>query len=75
MKKNMILFLKGILIGIGKMLPGVSGGMIAIMLHVYQQGLYILAHIKQIKKEQISFLFLIGSGIFLAMILSSNVIL
>lgn len=68
-----MLFLKGILIGIGRMLPGISGGMIAVMLGVYDKGLFSLLHWK--KKESIQFLFVLGSGILVSMILSSYFLL
>lgn len=71
----MVLFLKGILIGIGKMLPGVSGGMIAMMLNVYEEGLYTIAHLKEMGKQNLIFLFFLGSGILIAMVGSSNFIL
>ena len=38
MKEFIILVLKGILIGIGKIIPGVSGAMIAITLGIYEKG-------------------------------------
>ncbi len=66
----MLLFLKGILIGIGKMIPGVSGGLIAINLQVYEKGVYSLTHLNQ--KESLFFLINIGSGILLAMIMVSR---
>lgn len=68
-----MLFLKGILIGIGKMLPGISGGMIAVMLGVYDKGLFSLFHWKE--KESIQFLFILGSGILVSMIFSSQFLL
>lgn len=69
------IFLKGFLIGFGKMLPGVSGGMIAMMLKVYEKGLSSIAHFFEDIKNNSFFLGNIGIGIFIAIILSSKVIL
>ena len=35
--KKIVLVLKGLLIGIGKIIPGVSGGLIAISLNLYDK--------------------------------------
>lgn len=34
-----VLFFKGILVGVGKIIPGVSGAIIAILLGIYEEGL------------------------------------
>ena len=60
MKNIIINLLKGIVIGIGKIIPGVSGAVIAISLGVYEKG---LEAITKINKENIKFLINIGSGI------------
>ena len=39
MKENIKLILKGFIIGLGKIIPGVSGAMLAITLGVYETGL------------------------------------
>lgn len=69
----MILFLKGLLIGIGKMIPGVSGGLIALNLHVYEKGVYSLTHLNE--KESFHFLIPIGCGILVSMVLVSHFLL
>ena len=74
MKKNVILFLKGIIIGIGKIIPGVSGAMLAISLGVYEQLIAAMANIFKDTKANFKFLLIIGSGIILSIMLSSNVI-
>lgn len=75
MKESIILFIKGIIIGIGKMLPGVSGGMLAILLGVYEEGLEAIAHFFDAIKKYSKFLLIIGSGIGISIILTSKVIM
>ena len=38
--KTLILFFKGLIIGIGKVIPGVSGSLLAISLGVYEEILF-----------------------------------
>ena len=47
----MIDILKGILIGIGKILPGISGSLIAISLGVYYKSIHIIGNIYKINKD------------------------
>lgn len=72
MKNIIVNLLKGIVIGIGKIIPGVSGAVIAISLGVYEKG---LEAITKINKENIKFLINIGSGIVISIILFSKLIL
>lgn len=74
MKENIILILKGIIIGMGKIIPGVSGGILAISLGVYEKCLSAVSHpIREIKKN-FKFLFLLTLGIFLSIFIMSNLI-
>ncbi len=75
MKATIILFFKGIIIGIGKMLPGVSGGMLAILLNVYEESLNAIAHFFDHVRKYSTFLMIIGSGIGIAIVFSSKVIM
>lgn len=75
MKKNLILFLKGIIIGIGKIIPGVSGAMLSISLGVYEQLISSMANIFKETKKNLQFLLIIGSGIVVSIMLSSNIIM
>ncbi len=75
MKKNIILFIKGIIIGIGKIIPGVSGAMLSISLGVYEQLISSMANIFKDTRKNIKFLLIIGSAIILSIILSSNIIM
>lgn len=67
-------FFKGFIIGIGKIIPGVSGAMLAITMGIYDKAIYYLNNFKQNKKECIKFLFPIGLGIMVAIIVFSKII-
>ena len=73
--EQIILVLKGFLIGIAKIIPGVSGGMIAISLGLYEKGIDALSHFFQNVKGHIKFLFFVGIGIALAIVFGSKFIL
>lgn len=75
MKKSLILFLKGIIIGIGKIIPGVSGAMLSISLGVYEQLISSMANIFTETKKNLKFLLIIGAGIIISIMLSSNLIM
>ena len=65
----------GLLIGIGKIIPGVSGSIIAIRFNVYERIINsLLKYFQDIKKNTI-FLFSIFSGVLIAIILLSKLIL
>ena len=51
----LILFLKGFIIGIGKIIPGVSGSVLAVSMGVYEKSLDYLANFRKMLKK---FLFL-----------------
>lgn len=66
--------LKGFIIGIGKIIPGVSGAMLAITLGVYDKALYYITNFFKNKKESIKYLLPLGIGILLSIIIFSKVI-
>ena len=70
----MILFLKGIIIGIGKIIPGVSGSLLAIRLNVYEMLVYSVNNVFKDFKNSALFLMKLGIGIMVAIIFGSNVI-
>lgn len=72
--KTIILFIKGLIIGIGKIIPGVSGAVLAIILKVYDQGIESITNIINNPKKSIPFLIKVGLGIILGIILFSNII-
>lgn len=69
----MLLILKGFIIGIGKIIPGVSGSVLAIRLGVYEDMISALNNI--LKKDNIIFLTKLCIGILLAIILGSKVLI
>ncbi len=68
-------FLKGIIIGLGKVIPGVSGAILAASLGIYEKGLEILSNLKTQLFKNIKFVLSIGLGILCAMVLGSKLIL
>lgn len=73
--KSLILFLKGLVIGLGKIIPGVSGSLLAISLGVYEEALNKIESIWKTKKESLFFLFPLGVGILLSVLFASNIML
>lgn len=71
---DLILILKGFLIGVGKIIPGVSGSLIAITLGIYDKMLGSVSNFFKDIKENIKFLGLLGIGIILAVILTSKLL-
>ena len=72
---NMSLFIKGILIGIGKIIPGVSGALLAINFGVYEKLIESVTNFFSNWKENLKFLLTIISGIVLSILLGSKIIL
>lgn len=74
MDKNYILFIKGFIVGIGKIMPGVSGSLLAISMGIYDKSLTSISTFFTNMKKSIKFLMPIGIGILLAIIFFSNII-
>ena len=55
-------FLKGLIIALGFILPGVSGGVLAAILGIYERMLEFLAHITKNFKENFMFFLPVGIG-------------
>lgn len=70
-----MLILKGIIIGIGKIIPGVSGSMLAISMGIYQRMIDSVNNFFKDVKNNFAFLFKIGIGVLLSIIFFSNIIL
>lgn len=70
----MLNFFKGFIIGIGKIIPGVSGAMLAAIMGVYDKALYYICNFRKNIKESIKYLSPIAGGILLSIILFSKVI-
>lgn len=67
-----MLFIKGLIIGIGKVMPGVSGALLAINFKVYDRLVESLVNFFSDWKNNLRFLLELGSGIIIAIILFSN---
>lgn len=75
MKENIKLILKGFVIGLGKIIPGVSGAMLAITMGVYEKGLRAISNLFKEFKQHFKFLLFLGIGIVLAIVLGSKVVI
>ena len=71
----MLLVLKGIIIGIGKIIPGVSGSMLAISMGIYQKLINSVNNFFECPKDSFKFLFKIAIGVIISMVFFSNIIL
>lgn len=67
-----MLFIKGLIIGIGKVMPGVSGALLAINFKVYDRIVGSLVNFFSDWKRNLRFLLELGLGIIIAIILFSN---
>ena len=70
----MNLFLKGFIIGIAKIIPGVSGAMIAVTFGIYDRLINAITNFFDDKKGNFKFLLIVGSGIFLSIVSCSGII-
>lgn len=73
--KSMILFIKGIIIGIGKIIPGVSGAVLAVILKIYDKVIDMVVNFKKDIKNNLIYLFILSLGILTGIILFSKIIL
>ena len=74
MRESYILFIKGFIIGLGKIIPGVSGALLAISMGIYDEALNAIGNFFKDIKKNIKFLIPTGIGVLLAIIFFSNVI-
>jgi putative membrane protein len=74
MLKWVILFIKGFVIGIGKIIPGVSGAILAISLGVYEKGINSINNFFDDIVNNFKFLVTLGLGVMISIVLFSNVI-
>ena len=74
MKDTFILFVKGLVIGMGQIIPGVSGGMLAITFGLYERGVNAISNFFRNIKENIRFLFPLGLGILFSILMTSKII-
>lgn len=71
----MQLFIKGFIIGLGKVIPGVSGAMLAISLNVYEQAITSISTFYKNPTKNIKFLIPLGLGVITAIITTSKIII
>ncbi len=72
--KNIILVIKGFFIGIANLIPGISGGTIAIVLGIYDKLIDSISHLFSKLKENIKFLTPIFIGLVISILTMSRVI-
>ena len=75
MKEKFILIIKGFIVGVGKIIPGVSGAMLAITLGIYDKCIYAISNFTKNIKNNLNLLFFIGIGIILSVGLFSNMVI
>ena len=74
MKENIVLVVKGFIMGIANVIPGVSGGTLALTLGIYEKFITAISHFFSNLKENIKFLIPIAIGMVLAIITMSSLI-
>ena len=74
MKKNIMLVIKGFIMGIANIIPGVSGGTLALILGIYEDFIGAISHFFSNFKMNIKFLLPIVIGMVLAIVSLSRVI-
>lgn len=72
--KSITLIVKGFLIGTAKIIPGVSGAMLAISMGIYEKAMQAISEYRKNPIEHFQFLCPLGIGAMLAVILSSKII-
>lgn len=68
-------FIKGIIVGIGKIIPGVSGSILAISLGIYEESIKAINNLLKYPRDSIKYLFPIGVGIVVSIIFFSKIII
>lgn len=74
MKEKIVLIIKGMVLGVANVIPGVSGGTLAITMGIYEELIDIISHFKKNIKKIGTFLVPIAIGAILSIILMSKVI-
>jgi putative membrane protein len=72
--KNIILVIKGFIMGIANIIPGVSGGTLALTMGIYEDFIKAISHFLKNLKENVKFLLPIFIGMGLSILSMSNVI-
>jgi len=72
--KSIILVIKGFIMGIANIIPGVSGGTLALTMGIYEKFIEAISHFLKNIKENIKFLLPVFIGMGLSILTMSNVI-
>lgn len=72
--KYIKLAIQGFIVGIGKIIPGVSGAMFAMMFGIYEKALKIISNLRKELKGNFTFITILGLSVLLAIIFGSNII-
>lgn len=75
MINGIILLIKGIFVGLGKIIPGVSGALIAISLNVYDKSIEAINTIFKKPKQSLKLLIPVGLGVIIGIILFSKLVI
>lgn len=73
-KDSLILFIKGFILGVANIIPGVSGGTLAVSLGIYEKVLDTIGNLFKKFRENMNFLFPIILGIGIAFITTSKLV-
>mgnify|MGYP003293852006 CR=1 FL=1 len=65
---------KGLIIGLGKIIPGVSGSVLALRLGIYEKIIYSIKGIFKNFKDNSIFLFKLGIGVLISIIIGSKLL-
>ena len=70
-----LIFIKGIIIGIAKIIPGLSGAVLMISFHLYDKAINAITNFFNAPKKNFWFLLELGLGIVIGIVLFSKVVL
>ena len=74
MRKNLVLVIKGFVMGIANIIPGVSGGTLALTLGIYEDFINAISHFFSNIKKNLAFIIPVFIGMGISIITMSNVI-
>ena len=72
--KNIMLVIKGFIMGLANIIPGVSGGTLALTLGIYEKFINAISHFMKDIKENLKFLIPVVIGMGLSILVGSNVV-
>ena len=74
LKNALILFIKGAVMGVANLIPGISGGTIALVLGIYEKFIHALGHFFSDFKNNLKFLLPLGLGLLFCFLTLSRLI-